>query len=672
METTAARTPRLIGQLLIAARAIRDDQLATALGEQRTTRERVGEILVRHGTPPDAIARALAVQLHLDYVEPPLRPAADALALVDADMAARTRSIPIRLDGPRLRVAMADPLDANAVDDLRFHTGRRIESAVTTTAAIDAALGGYDDVTVHELLGRLPATRQSKEAAAAAALEPAEVKALRRASEAPPIVSLVNHVLGRAAAQRASDIHLEPADGGLRVRARIDGVMRHLLDLPANAANAVASRIKIMADLDIAVKRRPQDGRASLRIDNRDIAFRVSTLPANGAEKLVLRLLDPGAATQSLDQLGMDEADRTAFLQLLGASHGVILVTGPTGSGKTTTLYAALSCLDRQQRNIITLEDPVEYRLPGLTQVQVHRKAGLGFASALRAVLRQDPDVIMVGELRDRETVETAMAAALTGHLVLSTLHTNDAPSAAARLIEMGAAPYLIASGLIGVLAQRLARRVCSHCGAMVASAPAVWTELGLPAQGEQPAAVGCARCDHTGFRGRTGIFELMLVGPVARNLILRRAPTDALRRAARTDGMRTLGEDALRTVLGGGTTLDEVRPLLTLLAAETLRCDACAAEIRGAFRHCPACGVQVRAQCPCGGRVEEGWRCCVRCGRAVARALGNGSGAASRRAEAGAAGEVGSGDPPRTRPSDGASAVRRRRAAPAPESFVK
>ena len=307
------------------------------------------------------------------------------------------------------------------------------------------------------------------------------------------------------------------------------------------------------------------------------------------------------------------------FTRLLGRSHGVILVTGPTGSGKTTTLYGALGSLDRERRNLVTLEDPVEYRLPGSTQVQVHRKAGLGFAAALRAVLRQDPDVIMVGELRDKETVEIAMAAALTGHVVLSTLHTNDAPTAATRLAEMGAPPYLVAAGLIGVLAQRLARRLCEHCRVRRAADPEELRALGLPPHTVTlHDAGGCGRCDGQGYRGRVGIFELLPVTTRVRELILRRAPADAIRDAGRGAGMLTLGQDAWQKVRAGHTSLEEVRPLLSLLADEVTSCASCSEPVRAGHRVCPACGVQLRKRCSCGAPLEDRWKHCARCGRAA------------------------------------------------------
>ena len=582
--------PRVLGQMLLAAGAIDEAQLAAALEEQRRTRERLGEILIRGGVDAELVARSLADQLRMPYAAAPLRPDPGARDVIDRRLAARLRVVPLAVGGGVLRVATSEPLDAGALDDLRFQTGRRIEPVVASAATIDAALAASRD---SDAVDRILTGERERHRAGRRGDESEEVRALRRASEAAPVVSVVDHVLERAAAQRASDSHNEPVEGGLRVRIRVDGVLRELLALPRRVAGAVVSRIKVMADLDIAVRRRPQDGRASITAAGRELALRVSTLPAHGGEKVVIRLLDPNAGAAELDSIGMTPELLASLRRLIGRSHGVLLVTGPTGSGKTTTLYAALAGLDRDRLNIVTLEDPVEYRLAGITQVQVHRRAGLSFAAALRAVLRQDPDVIMVGELRDRETVETAMAAALTGHLVLATLHTNDAPSAATRLAEMGVPAYLVAGGLIGVLAQRLARRVC---GCAVAAR--------------------CARCAGSGYHGRTGVFELLVVTPAIRTMLARRASAESIRAAARAVGMTSLGEDARRLVRAGLTTEPEVRPLLDLIDDEVAGCPGCGEPTRGRFEWCPACGVRLRHRCGCGVPLEQAWRVCPRCGR--------------------------------------------------------
>ncbi len=600
---------RVLGRLLVAAGAATEAQVAAGLEEQLRTRERLGEVLVRRGLDPEQVARALACQLQLPYAPPPLTPEAAAVRLIQPELARRLRVLPLGLSPRGLRVATAEPLDLNGLDDLQFQSGRRVEPEVASAVAIERGLAlAFGQREVDAVLTRLPGAP----AATASAPEDGE---LRRAAEAPPIVALVELVLERAVALGASDVHFE-AGAPARVRTRIDGVLREVLRIPEHAAPAVVSRLKVMADLDISVRRRPQDGRAAVRVGGRDLSLRVSTLPSSLGEKVVLRVLDPDNAARPLDQMGLFPDDRDRLLRLLSRPHGLLLVTGPTGSGKTTTLYGALSILDRERRNIITLEDPVEYRLPGITQVQVHARAGLSFAKALRAVLRQDPDVVMVGELRDRATLEVALAAALTGHLVLSTLHTNDAAGAVARLLDMGAAPYLVAGALVGVLAQRLARRLCPDCRSESAIPPGELALLGLGAARTRVFAPGgCPRCGGHGYRGRLGIFELLTADARVRELVLRRAPSDALREAARDAGCTTLGQDAWRKVAAGATSLDEVRPLLALVADEAPACPGCSAPIRRDFMACPACGSRLRRKCACGVLLEERWKCCPACG---------------------------------------------------------
>src|SRR5690625_3140815 len=580
--------PRVLGRLLVESGVLETAELEAALSEQRGTGARLGEILARRGLDPEQIARALADQLRLGYAAPPLTPTTEVLGLVDRALLLRHQVLPLRLVGRSLEVAVPDPLDLEVLDDLRFQTGLRIEPLVATRAAIEGALA--------EILGDDPS---SGRADGGEGLD--EVTLLRRASESAPIVALVDLILQRALELGASDVHIEPVGDRLRVRARVHGLLREILELPGRVAAGIASRLKIMADMDIAVKRRPQDGRSKVRVGTRELLLRVSTLPAQGGEKVVLRLLIGEDAYRRLDDLGFDPADLERFGALLRRGHGVILVTGPTGSGKTTTLYSALAALDRERRNILTLEDPVEYELEGVTQVQIQRRAGLDFASALRAVLRQDPDVnmlgelrdretvetapagsskattldsapaaldrerrniltledpveyelegvtqvqiqrragldfasalravlrqdpdvIMVGELRDRETVETALAAALTGHLVLSTLHTNDAASAPTRLVEMGAPRYLIASGLIGVLAQRLVRRLCTECREGYEYEPERAWFGRARGVGRLYRARGCLHCDGVGYRGRIGVYELLVIGETVRELII-------------------------------------------------------------------------------------------------------------------------------------------------------
>jgi type IV pilus assembly protein PilB len=522
------------------------EDVDAALKEQRALRLRIGELLVRRGVSPEAVARALAAQLHLSYAGAPLRPEPTALTVIDAEFAARNRIVPLRIRNGGLVVATADPLDAAVLDAVQFRCRRRVEPVIATPGAIDAALGmAYQDRTVAALLARLPARASREE-------DVEDAGALQQASEAAPVVGIVELIFSRAVELRASDIHIEPERRGVRVRIRVDGALRELLRLPVDAAPAVISRLKVLAALDIAERRRPQDGRASLRLFERGIAARVSTLPSLEGEKVVIRLLDTQDVVRPLGELGISPEPLARLEAMIAQPHGLVLVTGPTGSGKTTTLYAALAGLDRETRNVITLEDPVEYRLPGLTQVQIHAKAGLDFAAALRAVLRQDPDVIMVGELRDRETTKIALAAAMTGHLVLSTLHTNDAPSAATRLIDMGAPPYVVAAALIGVVAQRLVRRRCPDCRGVV--------------EADSTAVAPCGRCAGSGLAGRLGIYEVMPVRNRLRSLLGRRAPASVLREAALAEGMVPLERDAEAKLEAGLTVMPEVAPYLGTL----------------------------------------------------------------------------------------------------------
>ncbi|HUG40336.1 MAG TPA: ATPase, T2SS/T4P/T4SS family [Longimicrobiales bacterium] len=612
----------MLGRLLVEDGAASEADVGAALEEQRETRDRLGLVLVRRGTDPEAVARALARQLRLGHAAPPLRAEAAALDLVPRALALRLRVVPLAADARSLRVAMADPLDAGAVDDLRFRTGRRIEPVVATAETVERGLmEAYGEAAVRAAIRRLGSAGGPGSSAGGGEVRdgglPAgeEADVLRRASEAPPIIALVDLLLDRAISAGASDIHVEPGEASLAVRARVDGVLRPVLDLPAHATAAVVSRLKIMAGLDIAEKRLPQDGRSAVRVAAGSLGMRVSTLPTQHGEKVVLRLLDPKAAGRPLDALGMPPSLRDRLARVLGREHGLFLVTGPTGSGKTTTLYALLETLDREGLNIVTLEDPVEYRLPGLAQVQVRPRAGLTFAAALRSVLRQDPDVIMVGEMRDRETVEVGLAAALTGHLVLSTLHTNDAPGAVARLGEMKAARYLVAGGLLGVLAQRLVRRLCPECRTVEPVTGDELYALGLPTPSHLPRAVGCRGCGGTGYRGRVGVFELLEVDAAIRELILDGAPADVIREAASVAGMVSLPADAWDRVDRGATSLDEIRPFLSLLADDARSCGSCATHVARGLPFCPGCGGGMERRCACGAVTRPHWRFCGACG---------------------------------------------------------
>ncbi|HEU5300187.1 MAG TPA: GspE/PulE family protein [bacterium] len=547
---------RHLGELLLADRLITPDQLNRAMDIHRATGERLGRVLLDMGVvDPEHIARALSSQIGVSFVRlAGMTLPEDLLALVPGTTASRLQVIPIARENGVLTVAMVDPLDVVAVDDVRRLTGLEVRVAVTTVADFQAALNQYPSLDPQaELLKDLPRP----------VIEEKEVslEQLRRMAEEQPIIKLVNRLVEEAVRKRASDIHVEPQGRAIRVRYRIDGVLKVQHTLPEHVHANVISRVKIMANMDIAERRQPQDGSFQTRVDGRAIDVRVSTIPSFYGEKAVLRLLDKSAPIYDLDKLGLQRGNITRLRQVINQPQGIFLLTGPTGSGKTTTLYAILNELNSEAVNIVTIEDPVEYQISGITQVQVNTRAGVTFASALRHFLRQDPDIIMVGEVRDHETARIAVQAALTGHLVLSTLHTNDAPGAITRLIDMGIEPYLVSSALSGVAAQRLVRVLCLKCRE---TDPYSREELlarygeGAP-EGTYYAAKGCEFCNYTGYRGRVAIFELAGIDDDLRHLIINRAPHHALKESAVGAGMQTLLDDGLAKAAAGITSLAEV-----------------------------------------------------------------------------------------------------------------
>ncbi|HSH76885.1 MAG TPA: GspE/PulE family protein, partial [Longimicrobiales bacterium] len=542
------KRPRILGELLVDAGCITSHVLADVLAQSRPAGERLGETLARLGQATgEDVARALSTQLGLPYAPPPLRAEREALEAVRADLARTHHLLPTRVTPKTLTAAMADPLNLSAVADLQFQTGRHVQVVVASPESVNEGIDAHYPAELAELVEALPRELRS-------AAPDSSSHELERATSRAPVVRLVDRIVRGAIDDGASDIHVEETDREARIRLRIDGVLRQTLDLPAASRRAVLSRLKVMAGMDISVRRRAQDGRIALEHTGRRLTLRVSTLPVNGGEKAVVRILDSDTAPRSLECLGMAGEDLLALRRLLGRGEGVLLAAGPTGSGKSTTLFAALSELDRETRNVVTLEDPVEYRLPGASQVQVDPRAGLGFAEALRAVLRQDPDVVMVGEIRDRETAEIAMAAAITGHLVLSTIHTTDAPGAVTRLINMGVPRYLVAGGLSGVVAQRLVRRPCSDCRGR-----------------------GCEECGD-GHRGRTGVYQVLTLSDALRDEVSRGGSSAELRRLARETGMGSLDADARRAVASGLTTPHEITRLLRAAEGVSVPCRRCGA----------------------------------------------------------------------------------------------
>jgi type IV pilus assembly protein PilB len=530
------------------------DRVAAAIDEARRSGRMPEDVLIEQGSlTADGLARAVAERHGLDHLDLRVyKPDMHAANLISIPAAKRYEAVPVAfLDDRTLLVAMADPANVLAVDDIALLTGKEIRPAVTSREDI------------HGLISRL--TRLDDVVSETELVEedegPAEVVDLRESADDAPVIKLVNQIIAQAVEQGASDIHLEPNGSDLRVRFRIDGVLVESTTVQRRMVLGVVSRVKIMSDLDISERRVPQDGRVGLMIDGHHIDLRVVTLPSVHGESVVMRILDKDSVVMSLDKLGMAAPEHERFERAFRQAYGAVLVTGPTGSGKSTTLYAALAVLNSVEKNIITIEDPVEYQLDGITQVQVNPKAGLHFHTGLRSMMRADPDIIMVGEIRDRETAQIAIESALTGHLVLSTLHTNDAASAVTRLVEMGIEPFLVASAIDCVVAQRLARKLCQHCKERQIIAADVLRANGIRSQFDMEAyaATGCPRCSQSGYKGRIGLYEVLTVTEEVRKLALARAPAPEIAEVAVRQGMRLLRDDGLEKVRLGMTSIAEI-----------------------------------------------------------------------------------------------------------------
>jgi type IV pilus assembly protein PilB len=555
-----------LADILLENGLVDEAQLAAAYDEHQRAGRSLGRVLVEQGVLIEAqLVAALAGQIGLPFVDLGAQTIdGSAVALIPAAVCRRHLVLPIGYEDGRLLVAMADPANVFALDDVRALTGLEARPVVSTRDDLAAAIERYcrDEDQFEDL--RSAMDLQSPDTAAAD-----DLAAITQVIEEAPIVRYVNLLITQAIADGASDIHLEPGEHEMRVRYRIDGVLHDVMRSPRSIQSGVISRLKIMSEIDIAERRKPQDGRLTVRARGGTVDLRVATLPTVWGEKVVMRILDNSTASLDLADLGFSASNYERFQTSYTKPYGMILVTGPTGSGKSTTLYATLNLVSRPEINVITVEDPVEYRLPGINQVQVNVRAGLTFAAALRSILRCDPDVVLIGEVRDHETAQIAIEAALTGHLVLSTLHTNDAPSAITRLTEMGIEPFLVGSALDSILAQRLARRLCTRCKDPyqpsrdeLAAARIDWAaDAGLPTL-YRPA--GCPACAKTGYKGRLALHEVLLVTEEIERLAVSRASAAEIGRVAREQGMRTLREDGIDKVLSGTTALEEIFRVVT------------------------------------------------------------------------------------------------------------
>ncbi len=565
----------LTGEVFVDEGLINSDQLRLAMDKQRELggNEPIARVLVEMGLIAERDrVRCLGKVWGIQYVDiGDVVPQPDALQYLTPQIAKRFKAVPLEVQDRKLVVAMANPLDIFVVDELRLTTGMEIEPLIAVEEDLDASLSVHYKLEFNmndALQGVMKDFDGDIEVNGKDEDELSEAE-LRELGEDAPIIRLANLIINQAVQDKASDIHVEPRKDGILVRYRVDGVMLESMRLPKKIIAPLTSRFKIMSNMDIAEKRVPQDNRVSATIGGRDFDFRVSTLPVVYGEKIVLRVLDKGSINIGLTKLGFLPHNLKLLEDMGSRSYGIVLVTGPTGSGKSTTLYSLLNKISTGDTNIITIEDPVEYELEGINQCNVNVRAGMTFAAGLRAMLRQDPDIIMVGEMRDTETATIAMEAALTGHLVLSTLHTNDAPSAATRLIDMDVEPFLISSSIIGVLAQRLVRQICTHCKESYTASRESLVRYGFPVPDEIGAdtngevtlfrGAGCDHCKGTGYKGRTGVHELMAFNDEIRDEILKKSPSHIIRKLAIQNDMKTLQMDAVQKILMGVTSVDEV-----------------------------------------------------------------------------------------------------------------
>ncbi len=552
-----------LGELLVKENLITPEQLKKAIEEQKAGGGRLGSSLTKLGFVTDEeLLSFLSKQYNVPAINlDEFEIEKDIVRKIPENIARKHMILPVNQTGSTLIVATSDPTNLSVIDEIKFLTGYNVEFVAATEAAIKKAIEKHFEVSTdyQEILNEA-----AEEYEVIGDEDNIDVKTLEKASEEAPVIKLVNSVLNDAIKRAASDIHIEPYEKIFRIRFRIDGMLYEIMKPPVSLKNAIASRLKIMAKLDIAERRRPQDGRIKIRLsDGKEMDFRVSVLPTLFGEKIVLRLLDKSNLQLDMTKLGFNEKQLKDFKEAVHKPYGMVLVTGPTGSGKTTTLYSALSELNQISKNVSTAEDPVEYNIPGINQVQMHEEIGLNFAASLRSFLRQDPNIIMVGEIRDYETAEIAVKAALTGHLVLSTIHTNDAPSTINRLLNMGIEPFLVASSVHAILAQRLVRKICDKCKEEIEIDKKALLDIGVSEAEAKTTKTfkgkGCTACNNTGYKGRIAVYEILTIGEEIRELILAGASANEIKKEAIRVGMMTMRRSAIELLKKGLTTIDEV-----------------------------------------------------------------------------------------------------------------
>lgn len=624
-KQVVAHHKKRLGGFLFDAGLITEDQLKRAIEEQKRLGKKIGETLITlRIISENVLAQTLSMQLgypFLDLGATALEP--DTVMAISETLARKHFAIPVSLENKTLIVAMVDPLDYEAIRDIGFSSGFRIEPVIATSKDISEAIERYYNLntSIESIVQETAQEYDESILQIIPEINPmaTDARSLEERSRLAPVIRLANLIMTKAIKQRASDIHIEPSQRDFRIRYRIDGLLKEDLRLPKWIQGALMSRMKILGKLDIAERRKPQDGAVRVKSDNREIDLRLSTLPTQYGEKMVIRILDQKRVVLSLDTMGISSRNLSQIHALLRCKQGIILVTGPTGSGKTTTLYSMIHALRSEITNIVTVEDPIEYHLEGINQVQVNAEIGLTFAHCLRSILRQDPNVILIGEIRDLETAEIAFRAAMTGHLVLSTLHTNDAPSTITRLIDLGVPRYLVASQVMGVIAQRLVRCVCPRCKTVMPPPVESLACLKIPPDSIKTTffyhGKGCTYCSHLGYQGRMGLFQVMEMTPQLRELVMAGVAEQDLRSAALTSKMTTLNEDGLAKVKEGITTIEELLRVIEVREDLQTVCSQCGQFIHIDFQVCPYCAAPVTHHChACGRSLRPDWIICPYC----------------------------------------------------------